>query len=139
MRLKRRDSINNIFVNKAGSTDWQVHSEVRISDGANTKLSWRFLVDGFQHDNEGMSMGCLRWPLGQSLPLQHHEEQETYFILSGIGEILMSGSECKSVTGGDSIYIPNYVPHGLKNTGDTDLMFLWVFLPIVGMMLDTIA
>ena len=39
----------------------------------------------------------------------------------------MSGSECKPVTGADSIYIPNSVPHGVKNTGDIDLMFLWVF------------
>ena len=119
--------MDKIFVNKAGSTNWQVHSEERINDGANPNLSWRFLVDGSEHENEGISMGCLRLPVGQSLPLHHHEEQEIYFILSGIGEILMSGSECKSVTVGDSIYIPNSLPHGVKNTGDTDLIFLWVF------------
>ena len=68
--------MGKIFVNNAGSTDWQVHSEERISDGANPNLSWRFLVDRSEHEIEGISMVCLHLPVEKSLPLHHHEEQE---------------------------------------------------------------
>ena len=72
-------------------------------------------------------MGCLCVPVGESLPLHNHEEQEIYYILQGKGKILMSGTEKKSVAQGDSVYIPKGKPHGIKNSCDTDLIFLWIF------------
>ena len=119
--------MGKILINNVGGTEWQAHSEERVRDGANPNLSWQFLIDASKHQNEGLSMGILRLPVEESLPLHHHDEQEIYYIIKGKGEILMSGSELKPIAEGDSIYIPNSVVHGLKNTGDTDLIFLWVF------------
>lgn len=119
--------MDKILINNVGSIAWQAHSEERVHDGANPNLSWQFLVDASKHQNEGLSMGCLRLPVGECLPLHHHDEQEIYYILKGKGEILMSDSELRPIAEGDGIYIPKSIPHGLKNTGDIDLMFLWVF------------
>ena len=61
------------------------------------------------------------------MPLHKHKEEEIYFFLQGKEEILISFTETRPIVEGDSVYIPKGVPHGVKNTSDTDLMFLWVF------------
>ncbi|MAT88592.1 MAG: cupin [Aestuariivita sp.] len=116
-----------ILVNSGEGKDWQKHSDERVSDGANPNLSWRFLIDASKQKSEGLSMGCLRLPVGETLPLHNHKEQEIYYILQGKGEILISNTATRPVVEGDSVYIPTGSPHGIKNTGDNDLMFLWVF------------
>ncbi|MDG1935986.1 MAG: cupin domain-containing protein [Paracoccaceae bacterium] len=106
--------MGKILINNVGGTEWQAHSEERVRDGANPNLSWQFLIDASKHQNESLSMGILRLPVEESLPLHHHDEQEIYYIIKGKGEILMSGSELKPIAEGDSIYIPNSIVHGLK-------------------------
>ncbi len=119
--------MGEILISKSASTEWQAHSEERVLNGANPNLRWRFLFDASKHQNEDLSMGCLRVPVGESLPLHYHEEQEIYYILQGKGEVLMSATDAKSVRQGDSVYIPKSTPHGMKNIGETDFMFLWIF------------
>ena len=119
--------MNEIRVNGCSENDWQKHSDERLCDGANPNLSWQFLIDASKQQSEGISMGCLRLPVDEILPLHNHKEQEIYYILQGKGEILISSIETRPVVEGDSVYIPKGFPHGVKNTGDIDLMFLWVF------------
>ena len=119
--------MGEILINSGDEKDWQKHSDVRLRNGANPNLSWQLLIDASKQKSEGLSMGSLRLPAGEILPLHNHKEEEIYFILQGKGEILISVSETRPVVEGDSVYIPKGFPHGVKNTGDIDLMFLWVF------------
>lgn len=54
---------------------------------------------------------------------EHHGESETYYILSGRGEYNDDGI-LRSVYAGDVTFTPSGKGHGLKNTGETDLVFM---------------
>lgn len=54
---------------------------------------------------------------------EHHNESETYYILSGQGDYDDNGTVCP-VKAGDVTFTPDNHGHGLKNTGDTDLVFM---------------
>ena len=54
---------------------------------------------------------------------EHHQESETYYILSGKGEYNDNGS-CRPVKAGDVTFTPDGCGHGLKNTGLDDLVFM---------------
>lgn len=54
---------------------------------------------------------------------EHHNESETYYILSGQGEYNDDGT-VRSVQSGDVTFTPDGHGHGLKNTGDENLVFM---------------
>lgn len=54
---------------------------------------------------------------------EHHNESETYYILSGVGDYDDNGTT-RQVTAGDVTFTPNGTGHGLVNTGDTNLVFM---------------
>ena len=54
---------------------------------------------------------------------EHHNESETYYILSGQGDYDDNGT-VRPVKAGDVTFTPDNHGHGLKNTGDTDLVFM---------------
>ena len=53
----------------------------------------------------------------------HHNESETYYILSGEGEYDDNGTK-RQVKAGDMTYTPDGCGHGLKNTGLNNLVFM---------------
>ncbi|MBO5199507.1 MAG: cupin domain-containing protein [Lachnospiraceae bacterium] len=53
----------------------------------------------------------------------HHDESETYYILSGQGEYNDNG-KTRLVSAGEMTFTPDGCGHGLKNVGDTDLVFM---------------
>lgn len=54
---------------------------------------------------------------------EHHNESETYYILSGQGDYDDNGT-VRPVKAGDVTFTPDNHGHGLKNTGTTDLVFM---------------
>ncbi len=54
---------------------------------------------------------------------EHHNESETYYILSGEGEYNDNGNLCP-VKAGDVTFTPDGCGHGLRNTGLEDLVFM---------------
>ena len=54
---------------------------------------------------------------------EHHNESETYYILRGEGDYNDNGT-ARPVKAGDVTFTPDGKGHGLKNTGDTDLVFM---------------
>ncbi len=53
----------------------------------------------------------------------HHNESESYFILSGKGEYNDDG-EISTVLPGDITFTPDGHGHGIKNIGDDELVFM---------------
>ncbi|GAH82366.1 unnamed protein product, partial [marine sediment metagenome] len=60
--------------------------------------------------------------------LHSHVPEQMYFMLSGNGEMTVSGETCM-VNEGDSIFIPSNEKHGLMNTGNTKLRYLSAAAP----------
>ena len=54
---------------------------------------------------------------------EHHNESETYYILSGQGDYDDNGT-VRPVKAGDVTFTSDNHGQGLKNTGDTDLVFM---------------
>ena len=54
---------------------------------------------------------------------EHHNESETYYILSGKG-IYSDNGTLRMVKAGDVTFTPDGCGHALTNTGDTDLVFM---------------
>lgn len=65
---------------------------------------------------------------GCSIGFHKHEgDSETYYILSGQGEVNDNGTKYQ-VKAGDVVYTPHGESHSLENTGDTDLEFIALIL-----------
>ena len=54
---------------------------------------------------------------------EHHNESETYYILSGKG-IYSDNGTLRMVSAGDVTFTPDGQGHGMTNTGDEDLVFM---------------
>ena len=54
---------------------------------------------------------------------EHHNESETYYILSGKG-IYSDNGTLRMVQAGDVTFTPDGMGHGLTNSGDEDLVFM---------------
>ena len=54
---------------------------------------------------------------------EHHNESETYYILSGKG-IYSDNGTLRMVQAGDVTFTPDGKGHGLTNIGDEDLVFM---------------
>lgn len=55
-----------------------------------------------------------------------HEEEEMCYVIKGKG-CLNVGSEVVEYKSGEAVYIPAGVPHGVHNTGEEDLIMVFVF------------
>lgn len=58
----------------------------------------------------------------------HPSAEETYYILSGEGEVEVDG-ERRRVAQGDSLYIRPGEAHQIANTGASDLIFIAICVP----------
>ena len=65
---------------------------------------------------------------GGSIPTHAHANEEVYVILSGRGEMRV-GDEVELVSATTAIYIPSDVPHSLVNTGEDELVVMWMYAP----------
>ncbi|MDA2383265.1 cupin domain-containing protein [Bacillus cereus] len=63
---------------------------------------------------------------GEQTNPHHHDEEETFIVLSGKGIINVDGQE-KIVGKGDIIYFEPFSTHTIKNIGDTSLEFLCIW------------
>ncbi len=67
---------------------------------------------------------------GGAIPGHDHPTVESYTILKGNGEITI-GDETEPIGEGECVYVPKEIPHGLKNTGDSDMHLMFVYAPKV--------
>lgn len=91
----------------------------RVIVGKDSEIEAKHFVQGF----------VTIYPEGY-IPSHKHNEEETYTILSGKGEMTVEG-ESKIVHEGDIVYIPSGQSHMLKNVGDKDLLMMFVYSPKV--------
>ncbi len=55
--------------------------------------------------------------------LHSHEQEQCYFIVSGVGRIIID-DVFEDVASGDAVFIPSNAVHGIKNTGRHALTYL---------------
>lgn len=62
------------------------------------------------------------------IPEHVHANEETYTILSGTGVVQVE-EERRQVKAGDCVYMEPGCRHGLKNTGNADMIMLFTYSP----------
>lgn len=64
----------------------------------------------------GFSLGVAEYFLEDFGPMQVHEDQEAAYIISGVGEMTVSGT-VYAVSPGTAVSIPPRAPHATRRTG----------------------
>jgi mannose-6-phosphate isomerase-like protein (cupin superfamily) len=71
-----------------------------------------------------MEVGIIKLKKNQKDTQQPHESDEIYYVISGIGKIVIDGSE-QDVNPGKIIYIPKNIPHSFQTTTN-ELIVLYI-------------
>lgn len=84
------------------------------------------------HRNSGIrhqSLAEARVPAGVTTLLhRHHQSEEIYYILSGVGRMQIE-DESRRVGPGDAVAIPPGLAHCIENDGEAELVFLCCCAP----------
>ncbi len=67
-------------------------------------------------------------PNGGQVPWHNQEQEEIYFILEGTGEMCL-GSERRTVSTGQAVYIPPRVFHQITNMGSGVMRMIYCYGP----------
>ena len=87
------------------------------------------LSPSLQDVAQGLAMGMVMLPPGQTSPPHSHErEQEVWYVVSGKGRIRIGREEAELRP--DTIVVsPPGVKHQLTNDGPEELKAIWLFTP----------
>ncbi|MDA3941143.1 MAG: cupin domain-containing protein [Spirochaetia bacterium] len=81
---------------------------------------------------KSFSMGYVTLdPKGGQVPWHNQEQEETYYIVKGQGEMCL-GDEKQGISTGQAVWIPPGVFHQLTNIGDEPLFMIYVYGPAGG-------
>ena len=73
-----------VIVDQA-AVDWHLWGHACRAD--ESRIRWKLLVAGECTDTVDIVTGIAEIPPGARLPLHHHEPEETYYVVSGHGQI----------------------------------------------------
>jgi mannose-6-phosphate isomerase-like protein (cupin superfamily) len=67
-------------------------------------------------------------PRGGQVPWHDQEQEEVYFVISGVGEACL-GKERATLRAGQALYVPPREFHQLTNVGDEPLVMIYCYGP----------
>ena len=104
--------------------DWEGGEDANLATG--TGIRWKLLVAGERTESEGLVTGIAEIAPGAALMRHHHEPAETYYVVSGQGEIEIEG-RTRALGPGSAVYIPPDARHTVRCTGAEPLVFVFSF------------
>ena len=111
------------FVDQA-TLEWESSEDSGLATGKG--IRWKLLVAGERTGSEGLVTGIAEIAPGGQLMRHHHEPAETYYIVSGRGEMEIEG-RVEAVGPGSAVYIPPGARHTVRCTGAEPLVFVFSF------------
>lgn len=98
--------------------------DARFTDEYNCKLRrlfpWPERVETHRPITEFGAI-WVRLDPGVSVDEHHHDEEETFIVISGSAELTINGA-VTSITRGDTVYVPRNEPHSIRNVSP-DIQF----------------
>ena len=104
--------------------DWEGSHDAGL--GAGNGIRWKLLIAGERTESTGLVTGIAEILPGGQLLHHHHEPAETYYIVSGRGEIEIEGRTTQ-IGPGSAVYIPPDAPHALRCIGTEPLVLVFSF------------
>lgn len=87
-----------------------------------------FLLDRLSAVETGLAVTWVTVEPGSRQILHHHEPEQVYVVIQGVGEMQV-GAEIQLVQTGDLVYIPSNFEHGIVNTGNAVLTYISAATP----------
>ena len=103
--------------------DWETWPEPESLARSGTR--WKTLLSADRTPTGGLTLGVAEIPPGAGLPPHRHPPAEAYFVQSGEGYVEIEDRRT-AVAPGAAVFIPPGARHGMVNTGDGPLRFLYV-------------
>ncbi len=104
--------------------DWEGGEDADLATGSG--IRWKLLIAGESTQSVGLITGIAEITPGAELMRHYHEPAETYYIMSGRGEMEIEG-RTQAVGPGCAIYIPPDARHAIRCTGPEPLVFVFSF------------
>ncbi|KAF1843646.1 RmlC-like cupin [Cucurbitaria berberidis CBS 394.84] len=102
-------------------------------------VSWKTLISSSTTPSDTFTVGIATCPSGSKascpsttpqrpghLKLHRHTHAEIYHVTAGIGVVAIDGVD-HEVKKGSVVFIPGDAEHGIRNVGDEELCWLYVF------------
>lgn len=105
-------------VSEGSWTDWD--------DPRDGLLSFTSTIGDGTTPSDTLTAGVTRVPVGGWLGLHSHEATEIYHVLAGNGTVHLAGKD-ELIQPGSIVFIPSGCVHGIRNTGDRELEFFYVY------------
>lgn len=97
--------------------------------GSSSEGRWVIKADPSNTGSSRLAMGTQDLPGGEQIPVHRHEGQdEVLFVHEGHATGIV-GDSSLSVGPGTTIYVPQGVWHGVRNTQDDPVKIVWVVAP----------
>ena len=104
--------------------EWEGGEDAGLATGSG--IRWKLLIAGERDGTQGLITGIAEVAPGGVLMRHHHEPAETYYIVSGQGEIEIEG-RMQALRPGCAVYIPPDAKHSVRCTGADPLAFVFSF------------
>ena len=89
-------------------------------------VCFRVLFSADRTPTSALYTGLAELSSGGWLGRHRHTPAETYVVVEGSGVVVLDGVE-HPVAGGSAVFIPGDAEHGIRNTGDGPLRFVYAF------------
>ena len=93
-----------------------------------TSRTTRIMLGPGGVEAEKFVVGYVEIKPGGSVPLHAHANEEAYTITKGSGQITV-GDETRPIEAVSTVHIPPNLPHSLVNTGDDEMIMMFVYSP----------
>ena len=103
----------------------QVESEV-WDDPVRGDVSFRVLFSADRTPTSALYTGLTELAPGGWLGLHRHTQDEVYHLVEGSGVVVLDGVE-HPVAASSAVFIPGDAEHGIRNTGEGTLRFVYAF------------
>lgn len=95
-------------------------------DPVKGRVGWRTLFSGGTTATDALTAGLADLEPGDWLGLHRHAPAEIYYVLEGKGILIIDKAE-HQVGPGSAVFIPGDAEHGIRNSGENVLRFVYVF------------
>lgn len=89
-------------------------------------VSFRVLFSADRTSTSSLYTGLTELPTAGWLGRHRHTHAEVYYVVEGSGVVVLEGVE-HVVAAGSAVFIPGNAEHGIHNTGDGPLRFVYAF------------
>lgn len=104
--------------------NWETWAAEQLD--ARGRVIWKTIFSRGLTDTDSLTVGIAVVHPNQALHPHHHAPSEIYFIIQGEG-VMTLGNQEHIVRGGDAVFIPGDVRHGIANRSPQDVFFLYAF------------